>query len=112
MKTFNSLYDFKVGLFYEKDKPYLSLEGKTKDNKAEINLFKIDLTNLVINTDVANIYDDVRFLPIKTLKDYSVTFPLKTNENDVAYTVKFDDRKEMTKEQIEKELGYKIKIKD
>lgn len=113
--SFNNIYSTNLQpidakIFYENGTPYLEYRGMTTDwngDQIEVYLPKVSLTVSRIEyseESVKGIYD--RFIELNvefSSKDYR-----RPEEAMMVKTIE----KAMTKAQIEKELGYKIKIVD
>ena len=93
-----------VHIFYEDKTPYLEYTGVAETNKGKIKFHfpKVDLSFNAIEIEE----ERCDRLP------YFANYLLKQNiciKNDIWTDFEFIDRK-MTKEEIEKELGYKVEI--
>lgn len=101
-----------VRIYYEDDKPYLDYTGiaKTDTGNVKVHLPKIDLVYNVIedNSEYEDYY--ARDCRGKLVYKHQVKISQKVViKSDKYYDLEIIER-EMTKEQIEKELGYKVKI--
>lgn len=106
----NNVVPTDAKIYYENGVPYLEYKGIATDwsgDKIEISLPKINLFISQIEyseESIRGIYD--------RLIELNVTFS-GTNYNKLENVLSTKTiERTMTKEQIEKELGYKIKIKD
>jgi hypothetical protein len=102
MRKFEKLNNLKVATFSEEGKMYMSLMGEyLPEGYRERNLVipKINLSDIRIELD-SNGY-----------KSCYLLLQIKEGENGELYSFKEPEAKEMTIEEIEKQLGYKIKIK-
>lgn len=100
-------------IFYEDNVPYIDWKGTTMlsdGSIADVHIPKMSLDINKIEQECKYVYDTYRDYYSKILKSKQVFVKngLKPDE-DIIITIK---EREMTKEQIEKELGYKIKIKE
>ena len=90
-------------IYYEDSTPYLDYKGIAETNygKVEIHFPKMGLVlnNFECHREI--IYDG-RGASVVTMKEYST-------QSDEVFTIKVLER-DMTKKQIEKELGYKVNI--
>lgn len=106
-----NLSDLKVKYFAEDNKDYLNITGSTADEK-EVEFYKICLNKFAL---IKNKFGVKGFDAkggeafIGTDYGYSVTFPLYLNDDNIFFKIK-DIVKELTLEEIEEQLGYKIKI--
>ena len=102
-----------VRIYYEDNMPYLEYTGEITANdgtKTEVRLPKISLVYNVIE-DNSEYYDQYAY-GIHGEKLYFTRVKLSQNviiKNDKWYDMQIVER-EMTKKQIEKELGYNVKI--
>lgn len=99
-----------VKIFYEDGVPYLNYVGTSVcDNGFKVRVIipkmSLKLENITINTEIINkIYKKGLEIPIHTEKRiYSV---------DEQYAIIEPIEREVTKEDLEKELGYKLNIAD
>jgi len=102
------LEDLEYTLYSEGDNTYLQLGGKYVDKKVEyiVNIPRICLNKMeLIKTEYLKEYS--RFNSMVGI-DYTISFDLESQDKIIIEAREIE--KEMTKEQIEKELGYKIKI--
>ena len=125
----NKVTDPKVSLFYDNEStPCLALEFNTEltnengfKGKANIQIHKIKLNNININTETKSRSYSVYLPPTISYSVYlpptiisskrTITFDLDCNDKDEACTIKIDEeRKKMSLNDIEKELGYKIDL--
>lgn len=90
-------------IYYEDSAPYLDYKGIAETNygKIEIHFPKMGLILNSLECNQENLYSGSGASVI-TMKEYST-------QSDEIFTIKFLE-KDMTKEQIEKELGYKVNI--
>lgn len=102
------LEDLKYTLYSEGENTYLQLSGKYVHDKVE---YIVDVPRICLNKMelIKNEYLDGygSLCPLVGV-DYTVSFDLEAK--DKIFIEAREIGKEMTKEQIEKELGYKIKI--
>lgn len=99
-----------ASIFYEDNVPYIDWKGATvlsNGSIANVHIPKMSLDINEINQEVES-YSDSFVNNIIRLKQVFVKDGFKLDEDII---IKIKER-EMTKEQIEKELGYKIKIKE
>ena len=87
-----------VHIFYEKEVPYMDYVGVAETNKGKI---KMHFPKLGLDFTVMEIQEDRWNGHLMSQQIYI--------SNDVWVDFEFIDRK-MTKEEIEKELGYKVEI--
>jgi len=115
----NKVTDPKVSLFYDNEStPCLALEFNTEltnengfKGKANIQIHKIKLNNININTETKSRSYSVYLPPTIISSKRTITFDLDCNDKDEACTIKIDEeRKKMSLNDIEKELGYKIDL--
>jgi hypothetical protein len=102
------LEDLNYTLYSEGDNTYLQLGGKYVNKKVEyiVNIPRICLNKMeLIKTEYLKEYS--RFNSMSGI-DYTISFDLESQDKIIIEAREIE--KEMTKEQIEKELGYKIKI--
>lgn len=102
------LEDLQYTLYSEGENTYLQLSGKYVDKKVEtiVNIPKICLNKMeLIRTEYL---EGIHKFSSLVGVDYTISFDLEAK--DKIFVEARDIEKEMTKEQIEKELGYKIKI--
>lgn len=99
-----------ISIFVEDGKPYIHWVGEYNDGKDK---YEVDIPKL--DTDIYVIVED---RPIEFDSDGLCSYPrISFRQNvyvlhdDIDFAVKCK-KKIMTKEQIEKELGYKIEIED
>ena len=120
-KELNSLYFTdklkctSASIFYEDNVPYIDWKGTTILSNgciADVHIPKMSLDISEINQEFEykHVHDGYRdcYSNILKSKQVFVRDGFKPDE-DIIITIK---EREMTKEQIEKELGYKIKIKE
>ena len=114
MNKYNKIKNIKIGLYEEDGNTYMSLEGTTKvgNGNAIFNLQKIDISQMEFFKNTVSEYIQISYdkKPIYHYIDCYVKFPV-IPVDDVLITTKIIE-KEMTLNEIEKELGYKIKIKN
>ena len=99
-----------ASIFYEDNVPYIDWKGATvlsDGSIANVHIPKMGLDISEINQEVEG-YSD--FFGNKAIRSIQV-FVKDGFEPDEDIIIEIKER-EMTKEQIEKELGYKIKIKE
>lgn len=101
-----NLSDLKVKQFAEDGKDYLQITGLTEDKK-EVEFYRICLNEFELIKNRIGVKGGETFFEISN--GYSVTFPLHLNESGIFFEVK-DIVKELTLEEIQEKLGYKIKI--
>lgn len=108
----------KVGIYYENNIPYMSFESDfncENDEIIKLKIGKIDLSKLILeHKKITNEYKNcfVSHLPIIEKRIAKITFDILP-EDTVLYTlIDITSYKEMKLGDIEKELGYKIKIVD
>ena len=97
-------------IFYEDNVPYIDWKGSTvlsNGSIADVHIPKMGLDISEIDQKVESYSDSFKNKIIRS-KQVFVKDEFKPDE-DIIITIK---EREMTKEQIEKELGYKIKIKE
>lgn len=100
-----------VKVFVENNVPYLEYTGVIDrgEEKIKVHFPKIGLTLNVIEQIVDyQDYHDKWNCPIGQV---CISYQIFVGNNDTAFTYEVVER-EMTKAQIEKELGYKVKIVD
>ena len=99
-----------ASIFYEDNVPYIDWKGATVLSDGSIANVHIPKMGLDISEISQEVEDYSDFLSNKVIKSKQVFVKdgFEPNE-DIIITIK---EREMTKEQIEKELGYKIKIKE
>ena len=107
-------HDFKVGLFIEDNKSFLSLEFIEDNHKVEIH--KIALDYIDINRESISKYtcNGIPYPAFGTYEACSISFPVVPVEGDkiLCTIIDLDNvPKEMSIKEIEKQLGYSIKIK-
>lgn len=108
----NKLIPTDVRIYYEGGMPYLDYTGtaQTEFGKVKVRLPKISLAYNVIENKYAyeerNVCDNLGVSVNKYIVKLSQEVMVK---NDGYFVVEIIER-EMTKEQIEKQLGYKVKI--
>jgi hypothetical protein len=96
----NEIKNVKVGLYQENIDTYMSLEFDCKaDEDYTCKVLRLDLSYLTLQLD----YESGRSY---------VEIPIRAVNGKYAEFIKIDNPKEMSVEEIEKELGYKIKIKN
>lgn len=112
--TYTKLHNQKVQVYRENDNTYLAIEGTTYSNnndKIQVILPKIDINSIKIDIENNYDYNYNLILPPKINRKASITVELLPNEKNEFAIVKIDKpTKKMTKEEIEKELGYKVEI--
>lgn len=99
-----------ISIYIEDGQPYIHWVGEFSNGN---NVYEVDIPKMDVNIDA--IVED-KLIEVDTLGH--VTYPkisfsrnFYAVQDDVKFTVTCKKR-EMTKEQIEKELGYKVKIKE
>lgn len=102
-----------ASIFYEDNVPYIDWKGTTilsDGSIADVHIPKMSLDISEINQETEAYYNYNYDYCSKIIKSRQIFVKdgFKPNE-DIIITIK---EREMTKEQIEKELGYKIKIKE
>jgi hypothetical protein len=97
----------KVGVFMEDGTYYLSIEGE--DDRGIISIPKINIDSFILTQEDERVNGHILFA--RTVK---VEMAVERDEEGAYsfYTKKTKPPKEMTVAQIQKELGYKIKIKE
>lgn len=102
--------DIKILLDKDKNGEYITIEQKAKKyGENQIIEFSFYLNNFDITTG-GIIYKPLsNKIQYDKLDEIEVTFPVKIEQDGTFLTVE-EEVKEMTKEEIEKELGYKIDI--
>ena len=99
-----------ASIFYEDNVPYIDWKGATVLSNGSIANVHIPKMSLDINEINQEVEDYSDFLSNKVIKSKQVFVKDGFEpDEDIIITIK---EREMTKEQIEKELGYKIKIKE
>lgn len=96
-----------ASIYYEDNNPYIDWKGETKLSNGSIIKVHIPKMGLDIKEIEQNI-DYFDSVGIRTSKQVFVKNDMSPDEDIIIGIVE----REMTKEQIEKELGYKIKIKE
>lgn len=99
--------NYKVGLYIEDEKTYMRLEFDSElyDGEVTHNIIpRIDLSTINV---VDRNEDNFPYRP-----DFFIEFHSDLANDTFMLVTDVTPRKEMTVEEIEKELGYKIKIKD
>jgi len=120
MKDIKKVKNPKVGIYYENDFPYMFFEADFKCNDKTYNtkIGKIDLSKTVIKYDVQRLYEQrgcidssvYHSIPFDKRIISNITFDILPKDT-VFYTMQdVTPYKEMRLEDVEKELGYKIKI--
>lgn len=98
--------NFKATFFEENAKTYMKLEFEIHVGleKQKVTIHKIDMNEFNINrTQIGPYYYN--------LFNNDIKFYLASNENNEIYRIQdITERKEMTMTDIEKALGYKVKI--
>lgn len=96
-------------IYYENNTPYINWKGESKLSDGSLVFCNIPKMSLDIECIESNIetYNDAFYSPVVS-KQVFVKNGLSQDE-DIIIEIK---EREMTKKQIEKELGYKIKIKE
>lgn len=100
-----------AAIFYENNVPYIDWKGTallSDGSIADVHIPKMSLDISEINQEFETYYNYDNCSKIIRSKQIFVKDGFKPDE-DIIITIK---EREMTKEQIEKELGYKIKIKE
>lgn len=100
-----------AAIFYEDNVPYIDWKGTTilsNGSIADLHIPKMSLDISEINQESEAYYNYDYCSKIIKSRQIFVRDGFKPDE-DIIITIK---EREMTKEQIEKELGYKIKIKE
>lgn len=99
-----------AAIFYENNIPYIDWKGTTILSNGSIANVHIPKMGLDISEISQEVEDYSDFLSNKVIKSKQVFVKDGFEpDEDIIITIK---EREMTKEQIEKELGYKIKIKE
>lgn len=99
-----------AAIFYEDNVPYIDWKGATVLSDGSIANVHIPKMGLDISEISQEVEDYSDFLSNKVIKSKQVFVKDGFEpDEDIIITIK---EREMTKEQIEKELGYKIKIKE
>lgn len=99
-----------ASIFYEDNVPYIDWKGATVLSDGSIANVHIPKMGLDISEISQEVEDYSDFLSNKVIKSKQVFVKDGFEpDEDIIITIK---EREMTKEQIEKELGYKIKIKE
>lgn len=99
-----------ASIYYEDNKPYINWKGETKLSDGSIIKVHIPKMGLDIEEIEQNI-NTIDFWNSNSIKISKQVFIKNNMCSDEDVIIEFLER-EMTKEQIEKELGYKIKIKE
>ena len=100
-----------AAIFYEDNVPYIDWKGTTllsDGSIADVHIPKMSLDISEINQEFESYYNYDDYSKIIKSRQIFVRDGFKPDE-DIIITIR---EKEMTKEQIEKELGYKVKIKE
>lgn len=111
------LKNHKMSLFYEDNEPYFSLEFDalySNGKQLHTKIHKIDLSKIVLDlhyNNHTNFYL-MGFINNSMLSNNSqISFDLALKDNEFYTVTDVTSYKEMTLNEVEKELGYKIKIK-
>ena len=99
-----------ISIYIEDGQPYIHWIGEFSDGN---NVYEVDIPKMDVNIDAIVQDKPVEFDTLGNCSCPRVTFlrHLYVAQNGVCYKISCKKR-EMTKEEIEKELGYKVKIKD
>lgn len=99
-----------ISIYIEDGQPYIHWVGEFSNGN---NVYEVDIPKMDVNIDAIIEDGDVEFDTLWCCKIPKVSFArhFYAVQDGVKFTVTCKKR-EMTKEQIEKELGYKVKIKD
>lgn len=99
----------KVSVYYENGEPFLTIEGQISGGKLTIP--RIRLSHLSVKIEEGALECGNNYLTVSR-KGY-VEIPIEPIENEalVFYEANKPQTKEMTIREIEKKLGYNIKIK-
>ena len=123
MREIQKIKNPQVGIYYDENNiPYLAFKAEyyyDDDSVYEVNIPKIDLSKMRVDLQLKQ---DINYshpffrsylLPPSQNVISEVTFDIEPNQNYNYYTLKdLTPPKEMTIGDIEKELGYKVKIKN
>ena len=118
MREVQKVKNPQVGVYYdENNMPYLTFKAEYHydDNTVyEVNIPKIDLSKMKVNLEEKCYYPHYRNSPPLLNSIISeIAFNILPNKNCNYYTLKdITPVKEMTIKEIEKQLGYKVKIKE
>ena len=107
----DSLKCTSAAIFYENNIPYIDWKGTallSDGSIADVHIPKMSLDISEINQEFESYYNYDDYSKIIKSRQIFVRDGFKPDE-DIIITIR---EKEMTKEQIEKELGYKVKIKE
>ena len=114
-------YNYKTTIYYEKANPFLKLEWDTiqGNNEYHAEIHKISLATL--NNELNKMYqekikkmiseDILPYSLISPFSNYQICLRVLPVDNKIATLIDITPYKEMTLQEIEKELGYKVKIK-
>ena len=96
----------KASIYIENENYYLAIEGE--DNSSYISIPKININSFVLTQEDERVNGHILFA-----RKVNVEMRVECNEEGsyAFYTKKTKPAKELTIAEIEKELGYKIKIK-
>ena len=113
LSIYSQIIPTDVKIYYEDKMPYLEYTGEAIANdgtKIKVHLPKISLAYTVIEDNSEYIDQDV----YDRHHEKICSFRVKLSQNIIIKNDKWFDlqvvEREMTKKQIEKELGYKVKI--
>lgn len=111
-KILRTKTDFKVGIYLENNEVMMSLEFKESDLLVQIPKICLSRLNCEINCEVINkTYSCLEFNTIKN--DSQLIIPILSDEKGILFQVTdLKPKKKMTLEEVEKELGYKIKLEN
>lgn len=99
-----------ISIFVENGQPYIHWTGEFSNGK---DVYEVDIPKMDINVDAIVEDKPIEFDTLGgcIIPKVSLVRHFYTVQNGVGFTITCKKR-EMTKEQIEKELGYKVNIKD
>ena len=99
-----------ISIFVEDGQPYIHWVGEFSNGN---DVYEVDIPKMDVNIDVIVEDRPIEFDTLGHVSNPKISFArhFYAVQDDVEFAVACKKR-EMTKEQIEKELGYKINIKD
>jgi len=110
LKTSRTIEAKSIYVFVEDGKPYIHWVGEYNDGK---DVYEVDIPKM--GTDIYAILEDrpIEYdsMGVRSYPRISFKQDVYIVQDDVDFAIKYK-KKKMTKEQIEKELGYKIEIED
>lgn len=99
-----------ISIYIEDGQPYIHWVGEFSNGN---DVYEVDIPKMDVNIDAIVEDKPIEFDTLGNCSCPKITFRryCYVSQDDVIFNLTCKKR-EMTKEQIEKELGYKIKIKD